>query len=356
MSLLMMMPTWEAPSELWLVRMREMLRGELGVLACYEAPVKVWEGIEVVDLGRRADEASIERGRGELLEAMRRKKVDRALAHYASFALRYERELRAAGRVWVHVHGYDVTWDLKREGRPVHEAGYRQRVVEMGRWARVIANSRFTAGRLEREGISGVEWKYFGVPVGDGPKEHQSGRLRLLYLGRMVDFKGPVEVVRAVGMAAGLDVEMVMAGDGPVLGAVRQEVARLGLDERVKVIGAVDATTGEELRRWADVFVGHHQVGPESGQEEAFGVAVAEAMGAGLVVCTGRSGSMPELIEHERTGILVDSGDVAGQAGWLRRLADAELRGRLGRAAWEVAGRLFTVEAEKVALRRILGF
>ncbi|MCH8923254.1 MAG: glycosyltransferase, partial [Planctomycetes bacterium] len=67
--------------------------------------------------------------------------------------------------------------------------------------------------------------------------------------------------------------------------------------------------TGERLRAEADIFTAHNCTGPITRQEEAFGVSIVEAMAAGLPVVSGRSGSLPEIVEDRVDGILVEPGD-----------------------------------------------
>jgi glycosyltransferase involved in cell wall biosynthesis len=84
---------------------------------------------------------------------------------------------------------------------------------------------------------------------------------------------------------------------------------------------------------------------------EPFGRGVAEAMAVGKPVVAARNGGIPEIVEHEVTGILVNPGDVRAFAtAVLRLLRDPELRQRLGLAARLRAESLFPVgpHAEQV--------
>jgi glycosyltransferase involved in cell wall biosynthesis len=78
---------------------------------------------------------------------------------------------------------------------------------------------------------------------------------------------------------------------------------------------------------------------------EGFGLVLAEAMAAGAACVTYNSSNMPELIDHERNGLLVPIGDIAALAGEIIRLCnDAELRERLGSAARATVHERFSAE------------
>jgi glycosyltransferase involved in cell wall biosynthesis len=69
---------------------------------------------------------------------------------------------------------------------------------------------------------------------------------------------------------------------------------------------------------------------------------VFEAMAAGLPVVSYRTGAIPEMVIHGRTGLIVNQGDVRGFRSCLDSLLEsAPLRRRLGRAGWERLGATF---------------
>lgn len=78
---------------------------------------------------------------------------------------------------------------------------------------------------------------------------------------------------------------------------------------------------------------------------EGFGLVLAEAMAAGVACVTYNSSNMPELIDHERNGLLVPPGDVAALANAIIRLCrDEPLRRRLGKAARDTVDERFSAE------------
>lgn len=300
---------------------------------------------------------------------MDRADVDCALVHYLVYAVRYRQVWARSGKpVFVHCHGWDVTWDLQRAtpgliSNRVHPWGYEDAVRSLPDNVHFIANSRTTADKLRQIGIEShrVTVKYLGVPCELPPvsqKRKAQTELTILYLGRLVDFKGPDLTVRAFAQARerGLEARMLIAGDGPLKRECERLLAEYSLQDCVRMVGAVSATEGERLRHSSDIFTAHSQTGPRSRQEEAFGVAFVEAMAAGLPAVSGRSGSLPEIVEDGSEGLLFEPGDIDAHAEAILALArDRDRRLAMGRNARTRARRDFSLERETRELRYILG-
>ena len=117
----------------------------------------------------------------------------------------------------------------------------------------------------------------------------------------------------------------------------------LGLGGRVHFLGNRDDVP--EILAALDVVV-HCPTAPEP-----FGRVVAEAMAVGKPVVAARAGGLPEIVEHEVTGLLVPPGDLAACAAAVTRLlGDPALRARLGAAARVHAAAHFdpAIHAERV--------
>lgn len=135
------------------------------------------------------------------------------------------------------------------------------------------------------------------------------------------------EVVRSVP-----DARLVFVGAGQLHSQLLEQVEALGLHGRVEFVGAVP-TAWPHLAR-ADVFA-------LPSLSEAFGIAVAEAMAAGLPVVASAVGAIPELVEPGVTGELFPPGNHHSLARHLvRLLLDDELRATMGRAGREAAERV----------------
>ena len=382
MGVLFVMPDWHRASELWMERMIEALEPHLVSVVARGTTETSWRGqIPAIDLReyppalwRRVGRRLLlplrmipRRTEAEVLrEAVEDPAVTRILVHYLEFALRY-REVWAhtSKKLFVHCHGYDVTWDLRAHetpDQPAHAPDYVSRVRELSAKAILIANSAVTADKLKSVGISGerIVIKPLGVPVSERSptKPERDHGLNILYLGRLVDFKGPDLVIRAFELACekGFDGTLAIAGDGPLRATVELMRRESRFADRIKILGAVDAETGERLRDAADVFTAHNRTGPLSRQEEAYGVSIVEAMAAALPVVTGRSGGVEETVVDGETGILVSPGDVEAHAEAFLQLArDQQLRRRMGEAGWRRAKALFSCEIERKCLLDIMG-
>ena len=155
---------------------------------------------------------------------------------------------------------------------------------------------RFT---VEQVGIPErkVETIHYGLdalpqPWGANPPDPvPEGARILLAVSRLTEQKG---LDTLVGIVRDLpeDVVLVVLGDGPL----RKELER----DRVFLLGRVPDVAAW-LRR-ASVFV-------HPARWEGFGLAVLEAMLAGLPVVASAAGSLPELVRDGETGFLVSPGD-----------------------------------------------
>jgi glycosyltransferase involved in cell wall biosynthesis len=135
---------------------------------------------------------------------------------------------------------------------------------------------------------------------------------------------------------AGHRMQFVIVGDGPLRSMLEQRRRDLGLDDTVVITGWIANAAANALPAF-DVFF-------QPSRWEAMSIAVLEAMATAKAVVATRVGDNAHMIEHEVSGILVDSGDINGMADALARVGDADLRLRLGQMARARYERQFTLE------------
>jgi glycosyltransferase involved in cell wall biosynthesis len=152
----------------------------------------------------------------------------------------------------------------------------------------------------------------------------------LLAVARLTRQKGVDVAVRALASLPD-DTVLVVLSEGPERRALERLAQELGLERRVFLLGRVPDVAAW-LRRGA-VLV-------HPARWEGFGLAVLEAMLAGLPVVASNVSSLPELVLDGETGLLVPPDDPAALS---RAVAQALERPELGEAGRERAHREFSV-------------
>jgi glycosyltransferase involved in cell wall biosynthesis len=159
------------------------------------------------------------------------------------------------------------------------------------------AAERLSAFKLKRVVIE-TEVVIESAPVFIQRAAKQTGKLNLLFVGRVVRTKGLRDAIRALALLEDLpDITLTVAGAGEDMDACKAECASLGLVERVNFLGLKTRSEIDALYQHADVFL-------FPSFREATGIVLFEAMGAGLPVITADYGGPTNIITTE-TGILV---------------------------------------------------
>lgn len=209
-----------------------------------------------------------------------------------------------------------------------------------------IAVSKFLRGQLLEQGFPAerVLVKYTGVDTGKFRPASTEDAPIILFVGRLVEFKGAEFLIKAASevQRQSPEVELVLIGDGPL----RKDLERLAKQSlrRYRFLGV---QTPEEVCSWmnrASVLC-MPSVTMRSGEAEGFGMVCAEAQAVGKPVVAFASGGISEIISHANTGFLAAERDWQALAGYLMTLLQsAELRERFGRAARELMLRHFDLE------------
>jgi glycosyltransferase involved in cell wall biosynthesis len=196
---------------------------------------------------------------------------------------------------------------------------------------RVVANSEAAAARLRREGIPArrIDIIPNGIDVSDFPAARRPARKVVTTVANIRIDKGHdvlLEAVRGV-LERHPDARFRIVGDGPLRATIEARAHTLGVAGYVDFLGARDDVP-EQLAT-SDVFAFPSLM-------EAFPNGVMEAMATGLPVVATDVGGIPELVHHERNGLLVPPGDPGAlAAGIVRLLDDPAFADACGRAARE---------------------
>jgi glycosyltransferase involved in cell wall biosynthesis len=204
-----------------------------------------------------------------------------------------------------------------------------------------IAISRGLARYLaETEGFEerSFEIVHYGITPNGEPKPYTGGSPRLLCVGRLIPIKGHIVLLRAFAAAKQEipDLELDIAGRGPLEPALRALVRELGVAHGVRFLGYVAPIQGA-IEQSAIVVV------PSMG--EGFGMVALEAMERARPVIAAEIGGLGELVRDGETGLLVAPGEAEPLREAIVRLAgDLERTAEMGRAGRDRALRDFLEE------------
>ena len=162
------------------------------------------------------------------------------------------------------------------------------------------------------------------------PPRSREGVVRLLAVGSVIPRKGYDVLVAALARLRHLPWRLVIAGDcgrSPQTSRrLRAEIARLGLTDRISLLGAVMPEQMSPLYASADLFV-------LPSRFEGYGMAYAEAIAHGVPVIGTTAGAIPQTVSAD-AGVLVAPDDVEALAATLQRLiASPDERERLAAGA-----------------------
>jgi glycosyltransferase involved in cell wall biosynthesis len=191
-----------------------------------------------------------------------------------------------------------------------------------------------SVGKADRFAVvpSGIDRERFGQARVQGKQQPEwfgcpPDALVVGSVGWLTDIKGHKYLIEAIAKLKQdfPSLHLVIIGSGDRHDALLKQADLAGLRDAVHLLGHRDDV--EACLAGMDLFV-------LPSLNEGMGRALIEAMAAGLPVIASRVGGIPTVISHERTGLLVPSGDAAALADALRRLLDRpEWATQLGMAA-----------------------
>lgn len=190
---------------------------------------------------------------------------------------------------WLRAHK-SVFDTMVALSEPMRQEALRTIRCEAGQ-VRVIPNPIVTRQRLDR--LAGIERRADSAPA-------SIPATRYLAAGRLVSQKNYPLLLRAFARSARPADTLTIAGEGPELARLRALAGRLGIAAQVHFLGHVP--TIDDLLADADCLV-------LSSTYEGLPGVVVEALAGGLpVLATDCCVSMASLIEHGRTGLIVEPG------------------------------------------------
>ena len=291
-------------------------------------------------------------------------------------ALVHARSRGPAWSAWLACQRTGVKFVTTYHGAYNEDLPYKRRYnAVMARGERVIAISNFIAGLIRtRHGIDPARIRI--IPRGVDPAIFDpaavtseriiglarkwrlpDGQPTIMLPGRLTRWKGQAVLIAALAQMRHRDAVVLLVGADQgrdkFSRQIAEQAARLGVAERVRMVGQCDDMPAAFIL--SDVVVN------ASTDPEAFGRVVIEAQAMARPVIASNHGGAAETITPDVTGWLVPPGDAAALAAALDYVLglSAEARAAFGAAARADVSRRYTVAAMQDATiavyRELLG-
>ena len=250
-------------------------------------------------------------------------------------------------------HGSDLHRDRHMLREKVERAAF---VVPISNYNRELIVSE--CGESFRDKLHvihcGVDTQVFRPITECSGQGRNRGLFSIICIGTLHEVKGQTYLIEACRRlrSRGIDFVCHFVGDGEDLAALTKQAASAGLQDSVILHGRRTREEIVQLLENADVLVAP-SVPTKSGRREGIPIVLMEAMGSGQPVIASAISGIPELVEHEHSGLLVPPRDARALADALHRMHDDPmLRRRLGQAGREKVMREFDLYKNAAKLAR----
>lgn len=220
----------------------------------------------------------------------------------------------------VSFHGYDLV--------PNHKLDNKKKYKNLFSFGKIFTvNSQYTKGLLlniDQNLDSRIRYLPMGINTRQFEKEilekneKQPDILKLVYIGRLVDWKGAdqaIMILEKVIKEFGIqNIELTIIGKGPLYTVLEKMVIDGELEGHVRLMGAQDQSIIKSILAESDLFLYTGREDKKTGRAENQGLVLMEAQAMGLPVVAFAVGGITEGIIDQETGVLVPQGDFDGFA------------------------------------------
>ena len=177
----------------------------------------------------------------------------------------------------------------------------------------------------------------------------------ILSVGRAVEKKGYRGLLDALTqIRTDLNWKLVHIGGGPLSPALKKQADILNIASKIEWLGPQAQQTVIELYRSADLFVLNSCI-DRHGDRDGLPNVMVEAQSQGLPVIGTDLSGIPELIEHEQNGLLVEPGDHAALVDSIERLImRPKLRRQYGSTGRTKVRELFDMRSSLSKLKQLI--
>lgn len=179
-----------------------------------------------------------------------------------------------------------------------------------------------------------------GVDLRRFNKNKKSGRVRklfgvkkefILFIGRLAEKKGVKYLIKAMELVTRKfpGSKLIIVGDGPQKSKLELLTKRLELSNNILFAGKIPNKDLPKIYASSDLFV-LPSIVTKSGDTEGLGVVLLEAIASNVTCIASDVGGIPDIIKHEKTGLLVEQKNPEELAkAMIRLLKNKGLRNKL---------------------------
>lgn len=255
-----------------------------------------------------------------------------------------------------------------KKGSPVH--GYFLEEEKRGylRAKKIISPTHYIESCIENLQPNHASIKIIRYPIYTDKFIHKKNRhdvrnrlgfneedFLILFCGRLVNRKGPefpILALHRMGKSDRQGIKVLYLGDGPDRDKLQNLVASSGVGKQVFFQGAVVHHLISDYYHASDVVVVTSI--KHEGFEDNSPNVLFEAMAAKVPLIVFKSGGIPELIEHEKTGMVIEERNVGALANALTELkTNRQLCRTIAKNAFQ---RLQDVHSSQIIGRQILDY
>lgn len=185
----------------------------------------------------------------------------------------------------------------------------------------IFANSSFTAQKIQNIRTCSVEISPYGTTLSgksSGKLHPITDKFKILFVGRHIERKGLEYLLKAAALLQNEPFEFRIAGHGDLTEALKQKAKNL---PNVIFTGKLSSEELEQEYQSANAFV-LPAIVDSKGDTEGLGVVLIEAAEYDLPIVASNVGGIPDVVIHEKTGILVPEKNPEALANAFKRLAE----------------------------------
>jgi colanic acid/amylovoran biosynthesis glycosyltransferase len=263
-----------------------------------------------------------------LAKVMKERKIEHIHAHYASHSC----TIALAASQLLHIpfsftaHAYDIWLDQLMLKEKLDKCQFAVTCSGYGKQFLLDTVDSNYEGKIHVV-HHGVDPEAFTMP-----RAEKRAEPTVVSVGRLHEQKGLPYLIEACHLLLkkGITFKCFIIGDGELKSELQQKITERGLENVVILTGSLDQHEVKNYYGMADLFV-LPSVIAGNGDRDGIPNVLIEAMSMGLPVVSTTISGIPELVQNELTGLLVEPRDSESLANAMARLfQSSELRGRMG--------------------------